>query len=55
VVLASIASALINLPIVARGAKNATLTPRLATLTVALATLGVLVLILREHHWLLKI
>jgi uncharacterized membrane protein (DUF4010 family) len=55
VVLASIASALINLPIVARGAKNATLTPRLVTLTVALATLGVLVLILREHHWLLKI
>jgi uncharacterized membrane protein (DUF4010 family) len=55
VVLASIASALINLPIVARGAKNATLTPRLVILTVALAALGVLVLILREHHWLLKI
>ena len=55
VVLASIASALINLPIVARGAKNAELTRRLVTLTVALATLGVAVLILREHHWLLNV
>jgi len=55
VVLASIASALINLPIVARGAKNTELTRRLATLTVALAILGVAVLILREHHWLLNI
>ena len=55
VVLASIASALINLPIVARRAKNADLTRRLVTLTVALVTLGVVVLILHEHHWLLKI
>src|SRR5271156_1769782 len=55
VVLASIASALINLPIVARGAKNAELTRRLTTLTVALAILGVAVMILREHHWLLNI
>src|SRR6202050_1441743 len=55
VVLASIASALINLPIVARGAKNSELTRRLVTLTVALALLGIAVLVLREHHWLLKI
>jgi uncharacterized membrane protein (DUF4010 family) len=55
VVLASIASALINLPIVARGAKNSELTRRLVTLTVALAVLGIAVLVLREYHWLLKI
>ena len=55
VVLASIASALINLPIVARGAKNAELTRRLVTLTVALTVLGIAVLILREYHWLMKI
>jgi len=55
VVLASIASALINLPIVARGAKNSELTRRLVTLTVALAVLGIAVLVLREYRWLLKI
>src|SRR5580698_1915955 len=55
VVLASIASALINLPIVARGAKNPELTRRLVTLTVALTVLGIAVLVLREYHWLLKI
>jgi uncharacterized membrane protein (DUF4010 family) len=55
VVLASIASGLINLPIVARGAKNPELTRRLVTLTVALAALGIAVLILREQHWLLNI
>jgi uncharacterized membrane protein (DUF4010 family) len=54
VVLASLASALINLPIIARQAKNAALTRRLALLTVALAALGVAVLILREYNWLLK-
>jgi hypothetical protein len=43
-VLASIAGALINLPIVARGAKNSELTRRLVTLTV----LGIVVLVLRE-------
>src|SRR5580698_688563 len=55
VVLASIASALINLPIVARGAKNGELTRRLVTLTVGLVILGIAVLILREYRWLLKI
>jgi len=40
---------------VARGAKNSELTRRLVTLTVALAVLGIAVLVLREHHWLLKI
>src|SRR6202041_4174033 len=54
VVLASIASALINLPIVARGAKNPELTRRLVTLTVALTVLGIAVLVLREYHWLLN-
>lgn len=55
VVLASLASALINLPIIQRRSKNAVLTRRLATLTAALTILGVVVLLLREYHWLLKI
>lgn len=55
VVLASLASALINLPIIQRQAKNPTLTRRLTVLTVALALLGIAVLLLREYRWLLKI
>ena len=55
VVLASLASALINLPIIQRQANNPVLTRRLTTLTVALAILGVAVLLLREHRWLLRI
>ncbi len=55
VVLASLSSALVNLPIIQRQARNPGLTRRLATLTVALAALGVAVLLLREYHWLLKI
>ena len=55
VVLASIASAFINLPIIARQARNPALTRRLATLTVSLMILGVAVLLLREYQWLLRI
>ncbi len=55
VVLASLASALVNLPIIQRQGKNPALTRRLAMLTVALAILGIAVLLLREYHWLLKI
>src|SRR5580658_3054433 len=54
VVLASLASALINLPIVQRQAKNPALFRRLMMLTLALTLLGVAVLLLREFHWLLK-
>jgi uncharacterized membrane protein (DUF4010 family) len=54
VVLASLASAVINLPIIQRQGQNSALTRRLATLTVALAILGVAVLVLREYRWLLK-
>jgi hypothetical protein len=54
-VLASLASALVNLPIIQRQGKNSALTRRLATLTVALTILGVAVLLLREYRWLLKI
>jgi uncharacterized membrane protein (DUF4010 family) len=55
VVLASLASALINLPIALRQARNPALTRRLATLTVALAVVGIVVLLLREYRWLLKV
>jgi uncharacterized membrane protein (DUF4010 family) len=54
VVLASFASALINLPIIQRQAHNPALARRIATLTVALTLLGVAVLLLREFHWLLR-
>lgn len=55
VVFASLASALINLPIIQRQAENSALTRRLAMLTLALTVLGVAVLLLREYRWLLKI
>jgi uncharacterized membrane protein (DUF4010 family) len=51
VVLASVASALINLPILYRTAKNPALSRRLATLTVVLSTIGVVVLGLQEYYW----
>src|ERR1700691_1549584 len=41
VVLASVASALVNLPIIQRNAKNPTLSRRLAVLTVALSVVGI--------------
>jgi hypothetical protein len=55
VVLASLASALINLPIIQRQAKNPALSRQLTMLTPALTLLGKAVLLLREYHWLLKI
>jgi uncharacterized membrane protein (DUF4010 family) len=50
VVLASVASALINLPILYRTAKNSNLSRRLTTLTVALCVIGVVVLALQEYY-----
>jgi threonine/homoserine efflux transporter RhtA len=55
VVLASLTSALINLPIVQRQAKNPALSRRLAAFTVGLAILGIAVLVVREYRWLLRI
>ncbi|MFY9753888.1 MAG: DUF4010 domain-containing protein [Candidatus Acidiferrales bacterium] len=55
VVLASLSSALINLPIIQRQAKKPALTRRLAVITVALSLLGVAVLLLRESHWLFNL
>lgn len=53
VVLASLTSALINLPIIQREAKNPALTRRITILTVELTVLGIIVMLLREYHWLL--
>jgi uncharacterized membrane protein (DUF4010 family) len=55
VVLASLASALINVPIIHRKTKDAALTRRMAILTVELTILGIAVLLLREFRWLLRI
>jgi uncharacterized membrane protein (DUF4010 family) len=55
VVLASLASALINLPIIHRQAANPALTRRLVSLTAILAAVGIAVLLLREYRWLLRI
>jgi uncharacterized membrane protein (DUF4010 family) len=49
VVFASVSSALINLPIVRRSAKNPALFRQLALLTIALTAIGVAVLALQEH------
>lgn len=54
VVLASVASALINLPIIQRSAKNPTLSRRLALLTVVLSPIGVAVLALQEYQSILR-
>jgi len=55
VVLASLASALVNVPIIQREAKNPALTHRIAILTMELTIVGVLVLLLREYHWLFSL
>lgn len=55
VVLASLASAIINVPMIQREAKNPALVRRMARLTVELTILGVVVLLLREYHWLLSL
>ncbi len=54
VVLASLTSALINLPIIQREAKNPALTRRITILTVELTVIGIIVMVLREYHWLLN-
>jgi uncharacterized membrane protein (DUF4010 family) len=54
VVLASVASALINLPIIHRNARNSTLSRRLAVLTVALSVVGVAVLALQEYYLMFR-
>lgn len=51
VVVASVASALINLPILQRAAKNPALSRRLAILTVVLSAVGVAFLVLQEYYW----
>lgn len=51
VVLASVASALVNLPIIHRNAKNPSVSRRLAILTVALSVVGLACLILEQHYW----
>jgi len=51
VVIASIASALVNLPIVSRNARNSVLTRRLTLVTVAACTAGILVLAAQNHFW----
>jgi uncharacterized membrane protein (DUF4010 family) len=54
VVLASVASALINLPIIHRSVHNSTLSRRLVRLTALLSTIGVAVLALQEYLLLLR-
>jgi len=49
VVLASVASALVNLPIIHRNAKNPSLSRRLTVLTVALSVLGIVALVLQQY------
>jgi uncharacterized membrane protein (DUF4010 family) len=50
-VLASVASALINLPILYRHARNPALLKRLTAVTVMLATIGIAVLIVQGYIW----
>lgn len=54
VVLASIASALVNLPIIHRNARNPGVSRRLSFLTFVLCALGILVLF-AQHFWLSRI
>jgi len=55
VVLASVASALVNLPIIHRNAKNAGLSRRLTTITLVLSAVGIVVLLLQEYRWAVRI
>jgi uncharacterized membrane protein (DUF4010 family) len=51
VVLASVASALVNLPIIHRSVKNPSVSRRLAICTVVLSMVGVASLVLEQYHW----
>lgn len=51
VVLASVASALINLPILHRNVKNRTLWKRLSVFIIIVAVVGIALLVLQEFHW----
>jgi uncharacterized membrane protein YfcA len=51
VVLASVSSALINLPILYRTARNPALARKLAIVTVAVAVIGVAFLVLQRYPW----
>jgi len=51
VVLASVASALVNLPIIYRNTKNPTLSRRLALVTVVLSVLGIGFLVFQQLYW----
>jgi uncharacterized membrane protein (DUF4010 family) len=51
VVLASVASALVNLPIIHRNAKNPSVSQSLAILTVVRSLVGLACLVLEQYHW----
>jgi len=55
VVLASVASALVNLPIIHRNAKNPSVSRRLAILTIVLSVVGLACLVLEQRYWPLSI
>jgi uncharacterized membrane protein (DUF4010 family) len=54
VVLASVASALINLPIIHRNARNPALTRRLFVFTIGLSVIGIAILVVQGHLWFLR-
>ncbi len=51
VVLASVASSLVNLPIIHRNARNPSVSRRLAICTVVLSMVGVASLVLEQYYW----
>jgi uncharacterized membrane protein (DUF4010 family) len=51
VVLASVASALINLPLIYRNTKNRALSQRITVLTLVLVVIGISFLAFQEYHW----
>jgi uncharacterized membrane protein (DUF4010 family) len=55
VVLASLASALVNLPIIKRNAKNPALSRRLTAITVILVVVGIAVLALQEYRSMVRL
>jgi uncharacterized membrane protein (DUF4010 family) len=51
VVLASVASAMVSLPIIHRNAKNPSVSRRLAIFTVVISMVGLACLVLEQHYW----